>query len=281
MSVIISPSLVLGPDGIQPLTHARIGIQTFAIADNLVPVDSTPGAAGFPLSALSNALTYESWKSSLVSPALSVVVFDRTLSPETPDWDYFGIAAHNLGSIQCVVRLFSGPTVAGLVLIEEFIPGDDAPIMALVSARSDRFGGIQLAPVVGTTPIMSVVYMGKALAVERPIYGGHSPIDLSRVTVTRPTVSETGQFIGRTKIRKGKKSSFDWTHLGAQWYRDNFDPFVELARDRPFFIAWRPSLFPDEVAYAWTTGDIVPSNMGLGDLMQVSVPVEALDVAAA
>ena len=113
-----------------------------------------------------------------------------------------------------------------------------------------------------------------ALAMQRAIYAGHSPITLSRKTVKRPTKSEFGQWLGSSTIRHGLKTSFEWKNLKAAWYREYFDPFVKSARTKPFFIAWRPSKFPNEIAYAWTSNDIKPSNMGILDYMDVSMSVE-------
>lgn len=279
MPVIISPSLIGALAVTQPLTHARIGIQTFATVANL-SVASTPGAAGFPLSALSNPLTFESWKSSLVAPAISSLIYDRGLSPETVDWNYFGIAGHNLGSTQCVVKLQSS-SGGGPTTLLEFIPGTDDAIMALVPAQTNRLGAIVLEPKAGAlAPIISIVYIGKALAMQRGIYGGHSPFALSRRTAVRPNLSETGQFIGRSIERKGKAGDLAWKHLTPEWYREEFDPFVKLARARGWFLAWRPSSYPDEVEYCWTNADIKPVNMGIAGLMEVGFSAEALDVAA-
>lgn len=121
-------------------------------------------------------------------------------------------------------------------------------------------------------PLITCVYVGALLVMERSIYGGHSPALLSQTNVIRPTMSNGGQFLGRTKIRRGYNTSYDFNNLTAQWYRDNFEPFVESCTEKPFFISWKPDRFPDETAYGWTTGDISPSNTGQRDLMSVSVP---------
>ena len=87
---------------------------------------------------------------------------------------------------------------------------------------------------------------------------------------------EGGQWLGRSIIRKGVTTSYQWRHLKAAWYRQYFDPFVKSARTTPFFIAWRPETYPNEVAYAWAKSDIRPSNMGIRDFMEVTLSVEGL-----
>lgn len=154
---------------------------------------------------------------------------------------------------------------------------DDRPIMRLVeeSARSDRFR-VRLAG--QTTPVVGVIYIGKALEMERPLYAGHTPINLARSTVVRPNVSAGGQFLGRSIIRAGSKGSWSWSNLTAAWIREYLDPFLISARTTPFFILWRPNRFPGEAGYCWTMGDQIPTNTGPQALMSFTLDAEGLGV---
>lgn len=118
--------------------------------------------------------------------------------------------------------------------------------------------------------------MGKALEMERPIYGGHTPISLSRTTTIRGNRTEEGQFAGRSVIRRGAIGAWTWSHLTAAWVRRYLQPFIEEARTRPFFILWRPETFPDEAAYCWTEGDLSAQNMGLRDYMSFTLNARGL-----
>ena len=120
------------------------------------------------------------------------------------------------------------------------------------------------------------MYLGEVLEMQRPFYAGHSPGKLSRQTTLQPNRSVKGEWLGRSIVREGFGTSFQWRHLKSEWYRANFDPFVASARLYPFFISWNPQDHPDEVLYAWTNQDISPSNMGVINFMQVSMDVEAL-----
>lgn len=153
---------------------------------------------------------------------------------------------------------------------------DDRPIMRLVEeTRSNKF---RLRFVGQSTPVVGVIYMGKALEMARPIYGGHTPMNLARTTVVRPNVSERGQFLGRSIIRSGNRGSWSWTNLLAPWVRKYLDPFVESARTLPFFILWRPSSFPGESGYLWTLQDLAPSNSGGKDRMAFTLDAEGLGI---
>lgn len=291
MPVIVSPALAAAESFAFPLTHARIGYQTF-VPDSTITASTE--AAGFPASAVALSMTYEKWKPTALPATIEFVL------PADSDSDYVGIAAHTLGSAGCTVaveyaysltegetaffqshnELDGGPSLSmdfaaqeyelleeSYTAAETIAPSDDSAIMVLVKETMARYWRLTITG--STIPEIGVVYIGKVLAMQRMIYGGHSPGTLSRQTDIRPTRSEGGQFLGRSIIRQGLATSFQWENLKAQWYRDNFDPFVEAARTAPFFIAWRPEDFPREVIYCWTSSDISPSNQGVKDFMSV------------
>ncbi len=276
MPVVISPDLVLAATDppSENLNHARIGIDK-VVTRRANLIASTASEPGFPALSVTNELTYEAWKPLSFPVIQHSLTFDARRSVPV---NYLGIAAHNLGTNGVTVALLSSPDNIVFTKEIEFVPGSDRAIMVLIGLKERRYWRVTLDNVIFGT-FLSVVYIGRALEMQRAIYGGHSPILLSRITAVRPTVSETGQWLGRSIIRKGFRTDFAWKHLTPDWYRSNFDPFVQLARKIPFFIAWRPARFPDEVAYAWTSDNIKPTNMGLKDLMEVSFNAEALDVA--
>lgn len=260
MSVFIQPGYTPDP----PLTHARIGWRNIVRRGN---VSGTAGLAGFPISALGNPLTYERYR-----PATSAsnIVVDAATPAEV---DYVGIAAHTLAGT--TVLLQSSPNNSTWTTRLTIAPTDSSDILGLISPITARYWRVQVTWSV--SPFIGVLYLGKSLGMQREIYGGHSPITLSRSTTILPNVSDTGQWVGRSIIRSGYSSRYEWQHLKADWYRANFDPFVEHARRNPFFIAWRPQEYPAEVVYGWTPGDIVPTNMGLKDFMGVGLDVEGYD----
>lgn len=152
---------------------------------------------------------------------------------------------------------------------------DDRPIMTLVEEQTTN--KYRLRFVGQTTPVVGVIYMGKALEMARPLYAGHSPINLARTTVVRPNISERGQWLGRSIIRSGAVGSWSWSNLTAAWIRRYLDPFLESARTLPFFVLWRPETFPGESAYCWTLQDPAPPvNSGPIDLMSFTLDAGGL-----
>lgn len=243
---------------------ARIGYRSILTAANL---SGTAGTTGFPLAAIVNPATYERYTPSAM-PA--EIVCDAGAAVAV---DYVAIAAHNLGSKGCMVILESSSDNVTWTTHLAIIPTDDTTIIGLIGAISARYWRLSIYG--SSAPTIGVVYLGQVLTMPRNIYGGHTPITLARVTAVRPTLSETGQWLGATQERKGFATSFAWKNLTAAWYRANFDPFVATnPRARPFFIAWRPKTFPAETAYCWATDDIKPSNSGTKDFMEAGMSVE-------
>lgn len=250
-----------------PLTHARIGWHTYTIdlGPSAVTVssetDEGPGDA--PL----RPDTYEFWQAGAL-PATWQVDFGAAR-----DFDYIGIAGHTLGTNgNSVVAEYSTDASTWIEFAAGTAPGTDAPIMFLGDSVFARYVRLTVDGVdsPGDPAQIAVVYIGEVLAMERMIYGGHTPMPLGRDTVLKRALSRGGRFLGQNFRRKGVMGDAAFRHLTPAWYRANFDPFAKHARRYPFFFAWRPAGYPQEIAYAWATDDIKPTTMGVKDLMQVS-----------
>ena len=261
----ISPSLVAMADSgaADPLSHARIGYST--ITRNAT-VTASSAAPGFPASSIKHPLTYERWLPTTAPATLTIDSGALVLS------DYVGIAAHTVGSTGGVITISYSENGTDWTDVLQTGPPNDNAIMALFEPVLARYWRIQISRVAE----IGAVYIGRALVMQRCMYGGHSPGTLSRQTEIEPSRSVTGQFLGRSIVRQGFATSYQWANLTAPWYRANFDPFVEAALRNPFFIAWYPEKFPGEVLYAWCNHDISPTNQGQRDLMSVGFNVEAV-----
>lgn len=228
---------------------------------------ATPAAAAVCL--IPN--TFERWR-----PATGTQSATFTASAAAPV-DYVAIAAHNIGTSGATVQIETAATVGGAWTSRATLtPSDNKPIYIEFTEASVQQVRITLTG--GSDREVGVVYAGKQLIMSRYIYGGHSPVNLSSQTEYRNSVSETGQWLGRTIARQGLRTEYSFTLVDDAWYRANFQPFVESAKKTPFFIKWRPDLYPLEAAYVWTTDDIKPSNRGGATrLMQMSFNVEGHD----
>ena len=156
--------------------------------------------------------------------------------------------------------------------IDSTTPTDNSPIVFLFDSVSSSQYRMQFTG--GSVPGVGVIYMGTALVGQRAIYGGFTPITMSKKTVLRPQKSEGGNWLGRSKIRQGVQFNIAMKNLTASWVHTSFKPFINDVIDYPFFFAWRPTSYPSEVAYCWTAKDIQPRNTGQADLMEVSFTVD-------
>lgn len=258
MAVVISSALVASAT--VPIANARIGYRKITGT-----ITASTAASGFAASNADNEMTYSFWKPTAM-PATWEIDAGTAV-----DVDYFGIAAHTCGTDQATVYVEYWDGTAW-VEIDNTLPGDDSPLMFLLTGK---FASKYRVRVTGTTaPRIGVIYIGETLAMQRPIADSHSPINLSRKTVTSTNLSENGQWLGRSIIRKGSATNYQWKNLTSTWYRANFDPFVEHARTKPFFLAWHPEEYPSDVGYLWLPPgqDIQPSYQGQRDFISVGFP---------
>ena len=245
-------------------THARIGWR-----DVTNGVSASSAASDSPASSALTWQTYERWRPTS-SPATLTATFDAT------PIDYIGIAAHTLSEADSVTFEVRVGGVWSEVLpgvIEGMEAADNEAIMLLVERREGCTGVRVSFSYSGEAPTVGKISAGLALTMFRPFYGGHSPAMLSRNTRKQPNVSEGGEWLGASIIRQGRSTSVAWDHIPAKWYRLYFDKFVHHARSHPFFFAWNPSRFPDCI-YAMATDDVQPANMGIRDLMSVSMAIK-------
>lgn len=248
--------------------HPRIGWDAYNIQGNGIMSASTE-AAGFDVNALENPLTYDKWKPTALPAWCALDIGDSSSGV-----NYVGIAAHTLEGFTVKIQS-STDNMAWTDRSDPQTPTDNSAILFLFNDVTARYWRVYIT---GTgIPSIGVVYFGEVLAVERAIYGGVTPITLSRQTIISNNKSDSGNWLGRSLIRRGLTGSAQFKNLSSTFYRTYFDPFVRSARQYPFFFAWRPTVFNDDIAYVWTPDDIAPQNNGTRALMDVSFDMMGFD----
>lgn len=247
--------------------HARIGYENF-VPDSVVTGSSEQ--TDWPASAVKNLLTYDGWKPLSMN---ADIVIDMQSNKAV---DYIGLAAHTLGSNSVsIVASYSlnGSSYTDLGVSQ--LPSTDRAIMLMFEQVTARY--IKIEFIGASTFKLGVVYVGAALEMYRPFYGGHMPGPLNRKTTVKPNKSVGGQWLGRSIIREGVSSEFKWQHTPIDWYQTNVDPFAIHAREKPFFIVWNPRDYPEHAMYAWTSSTIAPTFMGLRDYVEFGFSVEGVE----
>jgi hypothetical protein len=261
--IYISDALVIGPQAATvPLNNARIGIDN--ITYGKTPVASST-VAGFPAIAATYPTTFEYWMPNAMPATWAID------NGTTRQCDYAGIVGEIAGR---QIDVQSSDDNATWTTHASIIAGQKIA-MILFPAVTARYWRLRFS---GAAPRVAVVYIGLAVAMQRAIYQGHSPLTLSRVTEMQNNTSEGGQYLGRSIIRSGTATEVSFRHLSADWYRTYFDPFVKRARTMPFFFAWRPQSYPNEVGFMWTSGDIKPTNSGPRDFMSVGFEMTGMGI---
>lgn len=243
-----------------PLKNPRIGWQTFGSALDYTAVsvssESEDGPRDMPL----RPDTAAYWKP-VSLPATWQLEFGITRNI-----DYVGIAGHTLFSGLCTVKVETQLGTADWTLFAlQVIPVDDAPLMFLDTLRSvDRMrititGGLII-------PVISSIYVGKVLEVQRSIRGVSTPMNMDRETALHRTLSRGGQFLGQDFRKLGVSGTVMFEALTDAWVRAYYEDFAKAARKTPFFFAWRPSDHPLDVAYIWAMEDITSPYTGVTNL---------------
>ena len=228
---------------------------------------SDTAEAAYPVTNLANPATHLFWRAA--STAVQDVTAD--LSAYGGLVDYVAIASHNFASEQIEVSVegSTNGTTFPHVLATGVIPADDGPLMFRFTAGV--YLKVRVTFQTGTAAAqMAVLYAGKLLVGERRIYVGHTPITYGRKLRVTNGRSESGNFLGRIVTGEGRMSSVDFQNLTPTWYRSYLDPFFLAAQEAPFFWAWRPGKYPNEVGYAWLDGDPTVSNQRSNGMMQAS-----------
>ena len=268
MSIVISQNLYLAAasGSALPLTHARIGYQSYLTGSVISSAES--GDAGYPLDNILTTQTFEAFKSATSGGA--TILIDLVTAQAV---DYIAMVGKSLNSY----TLYYSTDDITYTQISALNDASKVAKMGLFEETTARYWRLAI---LGDTNGFNIanLKLGLSLAMYRPIYGGHAPLTLSRTTIKKPNISEGGEFLGSTVIRKGFNTSYDYQHLPADWYRQYFDPFVQhVDSGNTFYIAWRPEDYPLEVAYCLSNSEITPSNMGVRDLMQVNFSVVGYD----
>ncbi len=198
--------------------------------------------------------------------------------------NYIGIAGHNLGTNARTVEVYgatvndgSGNPIYSL-LVPQFIPGNDRPIMAVFDTANYISIKIVLSAISTATDVVhiAVCYIGELIVIERKIQVTFTPITYGRDPEVLTNRSEAGQFLGRLVLADAWRSSANFMYITASFYRENLDSFVEECATTPFFFAWAPILYPEEVGYAWMTNVPQPQIHDPTNLNQITFAMEGL-----
>lgn len=255
--VLASSTILVGDESGLTLDHPVIGWSTALNSGNVI---ATSSDANHPVSNLANPATHLTWRASGDSPAPTYQYI--TVTGYNDDFDYAAIARHNLGTLQIPISIGymdnSSPQVY-VPIINDTILADDGPALFRFTAQSLNNLTIRLQAGSLAAEI-AVAYCGKLLVLPRKVYQGFAPITYARVAKVTNGRSEAGNFLGRIVLQEFAKNTMPLSLIDPTYFRDHIASFLIDSKENPFFIAWRPQTYPNEVGYCHMTNDPLPTN---------------------
>lgn len=250
--IVITRALVLAAARTYSQNNPVIGWHNIVTAEN---ISSDEEDADYPLSNLGNPDTSLEWRGETAS--------EQTITIQPGDLDgssYVGFARTNFGSAGIAV-LIEGRASALDSFVDldpEQMPADDGPLMFLFDLAS--YYEIRITLAAGAAaPRIGVLYCGRYLRMQRPLWSGHVPLKYARRTTIIDGASESGEFLGRIQLGEFRRTTARFENITAGFYRQHVDPFLASARQYPFFWAAQPQIYPGEAGFARLMNDPLPA----------------------
>ena len=248
-------SIVVNQGGNWVQGSSYIGYDNLYLRSDAVVVESAADA-GFPgANAVSWLTTGGGWQVTGAGDKTLAVTLDAVTNV-----DSYGIYKHNLGTLGLTIKLQT--SIDGAVWTDVTgsvkTPIDDTALFFVaVTSVSSRFIRLHIAGLLaGETLILAQAFVSASLRVFNPPEPGWVPPNIALDNKYLNTQSEGGDFMGRTFIRKGGKTSFMVSIADAAWIRSDWLPFMLEAEKHPFYHAWDTVSFPNEVAFCYTDGAV-------------------------
>lgn len=244
-----------------PLDHPRIGAMPIAGT-----VAASTSAAGFPATNAANANTAEWWRPTAV-PA------DWQLTFDTTPVSYFGIAAHNCGTVGASIEVQRRAGGEWITILTH-TPTDDSPIFGLLRRRTLSIIRIVFT---GAIPTVGVIYFGDVTEFpQRADYAGSVSFERAMQDEYSTPVSDGGQWLGRYVTRRSVPARMKIDYLSEAWAEAYLTDVIEDLKARPAFMADRPGKFPKSVVFAYTTGPVIPERINSNAAVSIGVTFEVI-----
>lgn len=271
MAIVISDDIVLSEEEVDAGVNAnnpRIGWHNLLTVDN---VTASASATGYPVANLANPATSLRWKGT----STSVHTVQITLA-EAEKVNYFGLVGHNFGTDGTNIKLQSSTNGSDWTDVTDArVLANDFAFMEEFADVEARYFRLHMTPQT-LAPQLAVLHIGRVLRMPRRLFVGYKPPTLNRNTTVSSGHSESGQFLGRVKRRQMLESDVNFENIKQEWVRSTFEEFMVAAETKPYFFAWRPGRWPNEVAYMWSMGDIDITNQLPNGMVSISWSMQGI-----
>jgi hypothetical protein len=264
MSVIISRNFSLGGAGVvDESDNPRILVENVFTMGTVTASEEVGANNGWLENAV-DGLTFDYWEFTTLPAWLEVEL------TEARPVDMCAIGLHS--GLDYVFQYYDG---SDWVNLHDAVTATTTAVEAVIAdeASSTKFR-IYITGAVDDK-ILGIVMLGKALTLPKRFYGGHAPITLNRTSQVIRNTTEGGYDAGVYHMRTGAATSVEVTNMEPSWIRLNIETLNRQLERQPFVFAWRPSTFPDDVAYCWLDAPIRATNSGPRDLMSLQFDFHA------
>ena len=119
------------------------------------------------------------------------------------------------------------------------------------------------------------IQIGEILTLPHNMEIGYSPSTMTPELMMKTAVSESGAFIGGSKLTEGIKGDFKLTMIDPAWVRSDWQAFLNHAHTpKPFVFAWDSVNHSDEVVLAWVTRQQTAPSYSDSLYMDISLSFE-------
>ena len=241
------------------------------LEDSGATITASTEATGYPKENAYDWRVFDWWKPTATGDSWIQAAF---ASAKTVD--YFAVAGHNLTDVGASIKLQystnSGSTWNDATTAASGI--DNRIIFKSFGVITASYWRVLVNAPTSVASI-GIVAFGNRLDLQRGFPSGFTPAALARENEYQTSMSENGQFIGRSVSRKIYNGKFNLRNLTPEWVRNYWEPFIDHAETKPFFISWDTSSHSDEAVFAWIKDGYTPPSYATTTTMQVQLNYNA------
>ncbi len=253
----MSDTVIVPDDGISSdLRHPRLGYRCIPHdnADAVITADST--ATGYAPANPFNWLPSDYWK-----PATGGEHYIDVTVPQPQAVDFFAGAQHTLADEQGTIGLRYTQDGGGTWVnaFQPFQPASRSPFWVDIDPFLAKRWQIYTNSV--NPAVLGVIAFGTKYRPYRGQFSGFMPPGMARSFDLYASSSETGNFLGRSILRKKLKGSIAFDLMEISDAYGDWVPFMQAAERHAFFLAWMLDDWPADVQFVQTDGDWTPPAM--------------------
>lgn len=247
---------------------SRIGYSNFF--DDASTIVASNEATDFDKENAYDWLTYDWWKPGATGSQTLTCTFGAGVTP-----DYFACFAHNLGTEGASIVLQSEIASVWTDAFSDISPTGTEVIFEPFTAAAQTDWRVLITDCTVDTYV-GVIAFGSVLELPQGMGIGFSPPNMNRKPKILNNVSMGGATLGRSYHARGERVDIKMDQLDPAWVRANWEPFLDHAELKPFFLSWDDDNYPAEAAYCWTSKDSGKVSYSSAKHMRISLGCDAL-----